>query len=52
VTMHNLDLLADKDLSQQRERAEYCWESRAPVDDPVREVIDFDAVREISDACA
>jgi hypothetical protein len=50
MAMHDLYLLADKDLSQDRERAEYSWESGAPVDDPVRQMVDLDAVRKISDA--
>ena len=52
MTVHNLDLLTDEYLSQQRKRAEDRRKSRASIDDPVREVIDFDAVREVSDACA
>jgi hypothetical protein len=51
MAMHNLDLLTDEYLSQQWERAEDCRESRASVDDPVWEVVDFDPVREISNAC-
>lgn len=52
MAMHNLNLLTNENLSQQRERAEHCRESRASIDHPVRKMIDFDAVREISDACA
>lgn len=50
--MHNLNLLTNEDLPQQRERAEDCRKSRAAVDNPVWKVVDFDPVREIPDASA
>lgn len=51
MTVYDLYLLADEDLSQDWEGAEYSWESGAPIDDPVRQMVDLDAVREISDTC-
>lgn len=51
MTVNNLDLFANKDLSEQRERTEHCWERGAPVDDPVWQMVDFDAIRKIPHAC-
>lgn len=50
MAVHDLNLLTNKDLPEQWERAEYCRESRAAVDNPVWKVVDLDPVREISDA--
>lgn len=50
VTMYDLYLLADKDLSQDRKGAEYSRESSASIHDPVREMVDLDAIRKVPDA--
>jgi hypothetical protein len=50
MAVYNLYLLTDKDLSQDREGAEYSRESGAPVYDPVRQMVDLDAICEISHA--
>ena len=50
MTMYDLYLLANKDLSQDRERTEYSRESRASIDDPVRQMVDLYAVRKVPDA--
>jgi hypothetical protein len=50
MTMHDLYLLTDKDLSQDWEGAEYSWESSAPIDNPVRQMVDLDAVRKVPHA--
>jgi len=50
MAMYDLYLLAYEDLSQDREGAEYSWEGGASIDDPVRQMVDFDAVRKIPDA--
>jgi hypothetical protein len=48
MAVHNLCLFADKDLSQQRERAEHCRKCCASIDNPMRKMIHFDAVRQVS----
>ena len=50
--MYNLNLLADKDLSQDWEGAEYSRESGAPIDHPMRQMVDLNAIRKVSHACA
>lgn len=50
MPMYDLYLLAYENLSQDREGAEYSWEGGASIDDPVRQMVDFDAVRKIPDA--
>lgn len=52
MAMHNLCLFPNEDLPQQRERAEHRRESGATIDNPVWKVVDFDAVRQISNACS
>jgi len=52
MTVYNLDLLADEDLAEDRERAEDSWEGGATIYDPVREMVDFEAVGEIADSSA
>ena len=49
MTMYDLYLLANKDLSQDRERAEYSRESGASIHDPVRQMVDLDTVRKVPD---
>lgn len=44
MTMDNLDLLPDEDLSEQRKGAEDRRESRGPIDYPVWQMVDFEAV--------
>ena len=51
MTMYDLYLLADEDLSQDWEGAEYSRKSRASIDDPVRQMVDLDAVRKVPDTC-
>jgi hypothetical protein len=51
MTMYDLDLLTDKDLSQNREGAEYSRKSRASINDPVWQMVDLYAIRKIPDAC-
>ena len=50
MAVYDLYLLTNKDLSQDWEGAEYSWESSAPIDNPVRQMVDLDAVRKIPDA--
>lgn len=52
MAMHNLDLLADEDLAEGGEGGEDGGEGGAAVDDPVREVVDFEAVGEVADPLA
>ena len=51
MTMHDLYLLADEDLPQDRERAEHSRESGASIHDPVRQMVDLDTVCEVPDTC-
>ena len=51
MAVYDLYLLADEDLSQDWEGAEYSREGGAPIDDPVRQVVDLDAVRKVPDTC-
>ena len=51
MAVHDLYLLTNKDLSQDWKGAEYSRESGAPVDEPVRQMVDLDAVCEVPDAC-
>ena len=51
MAVYDFYLLTDKDLSQDWEGAEYSRESGAPVDDPVRQMIDLDTVREVPNTC-
>jgi hypothetical protein len=51
MTMYDLYLLTDKDLPQDRERAEYGRKGGASIYDPVRQMVDLNAVRKVSDAC-
>lgn len=48
MAMHNLNLLANEDLSEQWKGAEDCRESRAAIYHPVWKVVDLDPVREVS----
>jgi hypothetical protein len=48
MAVDDLYSLADKDLAQDRERGEYGRESRRSIDDPMREMVDFQTIREIS----
>lgn len=52
MAMHDLDPLADEDLSQKWEGAEDGWKCSAAVDDPVREVVHLQPIREVPDASA
>lgn len=52
MAMHDLDPLADKDLSQKWERAEDGWKCSAAVDNPVWEMVHLESVCKIPDACA
>ena len=49
MAVYDLYLLTNKDLSQDWEGAEYSGKSGASIDDPVRQMVDLDAVREVSD---
>jgi hypothetical protein len=49
--MYDLYLFADEDLPQDWERAEYSRESGASIHDPVRQMVDLDAVRKVSHSC-
>ncbi|KAK5139890.1 hypothetical protein LTR32_007143 [Rachicladosporium monterosium] len=44
MTVYNLDLLADEDLAEDRERAEDGGKGGATVHDPVWKVVDFQAI--------
>ena len=52
MTVYNLDLLADEDLAEDRERAEDGGKGGATVHDPVWKVVDFQAIGEIADSSA
>ena len=49
MTVYDLYLLTNKDLSQDWKRAEYSRESGAPIDNPVRQMVDLDTVRKVPD---
>jgi hypothetical protein len=51
MTVYDLYLLTNKDLSQDWKRAEYSRESGAPIDNPVRQMVDLDTVCEVPDTC-
>ena len=50
--MDDLDLLPDEDLAEDGEGGEDRGEGGAAVDDPVWQVVDFEAVGEIANSCA
>ena len=52
MTMHDLYPLTNEDLAKDGEGREDGGEGRLAVHDPVRDVVDFDAVGEVSDSCA
>ena len=52
MTMHDLYPLTNEDLAKDGEGREDGGEGGLAVHDPVRDVIDFDAVGEVSDSCA
>lgn len=49
MAVDDLYLFTDKDLSENREGREHRGEGGATVDDPVREMVDFDAVGKVAD---
>ena len=51
MAVYDLYLLTNKDLSQDWEGAEYSRESGAPIDNPVRQMVDLDTVCEVPDTC-
>ena len=52
MAVHDLDAFADEDLAQDGEGGEDGGEGGLAVHDPVREVVDLDAVGEVADAGA
>lgn len=48
MTMDNLNLFSYKDIAEHREKRKHCWEGCFTVDHEERNVIDFEAVGEIS----
>lgn len=48
VAMHNLNLLPNHNVPEYREEGKYGWESRVPVHDKKGDMVDFEAIREIS----
>ena len=51
VTMDNLDLLSDNDVSKDREKREDCWQSTFAIYDQKRHMVDFKTIGEIAHAC-
>lgn len=52
MSMHNLNLLPNNNIPENREKGEDSWERGIPVYNEERDVVDFDAVRQISYACS
>jgi hypothetical protein len=48
MTVHDLDSLSYEDLPQHWERREYRWKGRAAVNDPMWQMVDFDAVGQVA----
>lgn len=51
MPMNDLRLLTDEDLPEDGEGAKDGGECGAPIDDPVRQMIDLDSVCEVSNSC-
>lgn len=52
MAMYDLDVFPDEDLPQYWEAREDGWECCRAIDDPMRQMIDLDSVREVSDTGA
>jgi len=52
VSMNDLDLLSNHDVSKDREKGEHCGHCRLPVYDQERHMVDFKPIGEVPDACA
>lgn len=50
--MNNLDLFSDHDVSKYREKGEDGRKGRCTVDDEKGNVVDFEAIGEISNSCS
>lgn len=50
VAMHDIDLLPDDYIPEYRKEREDCRECRFTVDDEERNIVDFEAIGEVSDA--
>jgi hypothetical protein len=48
MAMHNLDLLPNDNATEYWEEGEDCWKGGGPVEDEERNVVDLEAIREIS----
>jgi len=51
MTMDDLYLLTDEDLSQDWKGAEHSREGGTSIHDPMWQMVNFDAIRKVSDAC-
>jgi hypothetical protein len=52
MTMHDLNLLSNHNIPENREEGEHGWEGGRAVDDEEGDVVDFEAVGEVADSSA
>lgn len=52
MAMYNIDLLTDDDIAKYRKERKYGWEGCFSVDDEEWDVVDLQAIREITDPSA
>ena len=52
MTMDNLNLFPEDNISKHRKEGEDSWKGRFTVDNVERNVIDFETVCQVSDACS
>lgn len=52
MAVYDLNVLPDEDLPQNRKGAEHRRKGRAAIDDPVRQMIDLEAICQVANACA
>ena len=48
MAVDDMNLLADEDLTQYGKRAEDSWEGRRAIDNPVRQMIHLETVRQVA----
>lgn len=52
MTVYDLDLLADYDISKYRKEGEDGWQGRFAVDNEKWDMVDLEAIGEVTDTCA
>lgn len=52
MAMYDLNALANHNVSKYREEGEDCWECRLAIDDQEGNIIDFEAIGQVSHACS